>query len=232
MTGCRVQYSREEWTGDIPEPTAAEVLASRPRTSGPSGGNPEGVRKAKVRMETNPVGGQSASPGPGGNPDSLYGLMERTRALLDAIEEKEGEITPEQSAELDNIAMGLALKAEAYKAVCVELEEEAKACDRMAAPYFKRAASKRARAGLLKARLQTALEQAGIDRAVGPTGGASMRNSGAAVVLTVPTEDDVPEAYCERKRYVSKQRIADAIRAGTQISFAKLVTGRYLQWVK
>jgi hypothetical protein len=163
--------------------------------------------------------------------ESLLAIMDRARALLATIEAAEGVITPEQEDELDRLGDSLQERAEAYRAVCAELESEAEACDAMAAPYFARAASKRARAGFLKHRLYAALELAGIERAVGPTGGATIKASPRKVELLVPPED-VPMEFCERTTRVMTAKIGEALKAGRELAFAKFVRGRHLQWVK
>jgi hypothetical protein len=163
---------------------------------------------------------------------SLFGLMAELQTILDVIDENAGEITPDHLARLDGISDSITLKAEAYSAKTLELDLEATACERMAEPYLARAARKRARSGLLKVRLQSALELAGITEAVGATGGARMQLGNPAIKLLV-ADDDVPDAFCERgKRLISRVRIADAIKAGEDIAFARLERTPHLRWVR
>jgi hypothetical protein len=163
--------------------------------------------------------------------ESLLALTDRVRELLAAIDAADGVITPEQEDELDRLGDSLQLRAEAYRAVCAELDAEADACDAIARPYFARAASKRARAGFLKHRLYAALELAGIERAVGPTGGATIKASPRKVELLVPPED-VPAEFIERAPRVLISKIGEELKAGRELAFAKLVRGRHLAWVK
>jgi Siphovirus Gp157 len=163
---------------------------------------------------------------------SLFSLMTQLLTILEVVDEAGGEISADQLEALDGIAESITVKAEVYSAVTHKLDVEAAACDRMAEPYLARAARKRMKSGLLKGRLQAALELAGMTEAIGPTGGARLQTGKPAVKLLVP-DDDVPDRFCERgKRLISRVRIAEAIAAGEDVPFARLEKTPHLRWVR
>lgn len=158
-------------------------------------------------------------------------LVESQHALIGAIDLAEGEITPEQEAELDSVAMGLPLKAEAVALVCATLEAEARVCEDLAEKHLATAARKRGRIALLRHRLFTAMQLAGVDRAIGPSGGARIRSGNPAVHLSCAPED-VPDEFCERRRLVSRVKIGEALKAGRALTFARFERTPYLQWIR
>ena len=182
---------------------------------------------AKGMLSIQPLQG----PDPRANVTALDFLLDHLRGVLASIEDQEGEITDEQARELDTGNASLDLTAEAYNAICCELDARADACEAVADTYYGRARKLRGRSGFLKYRLQRALEDAGREVAAGATGGARLRAATAHVELTCAAED-VPNEYCEVARTVSRKRIAQAIREGVSLPWAKLVKGRYLQWVR
>jgi hypothetical protein len=80
---------------------------------------------------------------------------------------------------------------------------------------------------LLKNRLSQAMQQFGIERISSPTINLSFRKSEA---IEITEESAIPAAYLDQPPpTVSKSRIKDALKAGTLVPGANLVTRQNLQ---
>jgi hypothetical protein len=165
---------------------------------------------------------------------SLFAIVEHGLELLAELDEAEGEVSDELGSALDVLAVDITGRAEAYAAVARMLEAEADACERFVETYDAKAKRKRANVAKLKARLKEALEQLGMRKAVGPTGGAAIqRNGTSALVITVPEhelEQRVPKELLRKRVEIDREELKRRLQAGETFDFAHLETGTHLRW--
>ena len=162
----------------------------------------------------------------------LFEIAVRLRAEFDNIDANEGEVSAFCEAMLDELGLALEQKCEAYAAVRRMLMAEADAVDELAAHYTKIANAKRAKIEHLEARVQVALELSGVKRAVGPTGGAVLKENPAHVELLVSEAQVPPEWFrvVPERMELDKKRISAALKAGTKLEFAVLERTVKLDW--
>lgn len=169
----------------------------------------------------------TADPGPQRAP-TLFEVVEQLRAVLQKIDDADGEVSDEDAAVLDALNAGLDQKAEAYHVVAVEALAQAEACKRMAAPYLERAKQHANRAERLKSRLFDALQLAGRSSAGGPTGGARLQLSPESVELLEGAK--VPQDYLVVTAEPALAAIKAALKDGEKLGFARLVQNQHLRW--
>ena len=161
----------------------------------------------------------------GAAPKQRRPLMSIVDAMLQNIEENDGAVTDE----LDALELELADKVDAYKAVTLQLEAEAKALKDVAANYATRAKARENAAEALRERLAYAMQLAGIDNIKGQTCKASFRSS-----TSVRLADEAAFMVGCEDRFVKvtstlrKQALKEALEAGEKVDGAELVTTRHL----
>lgn len=160
---------------------------------------------------------------------SVFEIVAIGLELLREVDDADGELDGDLAGRLDGLMSSLESRAEAYKAIALTLEEEADARDRFAHRYATLAKRKRAHVEKLKTRLFDAMQALGVQKAIGPTGGAALQKSPASLELLVP-ELEVPAGYVEIKRVVDKARIKAALQGGATLAFAQLKTTLHLRW--
>lgn len=167
-------------------------------------------------------------------PRTLSEIVEAGLAALADLDDAQGEVTDELGVRLDAMVESIGGKAEAYRAVCLALEFEAAACEDFAQLYIARAKRKRANIDRLKSRLKEALERLGMQKAIGPTGGAAIQRNGApALVVTVPDhelEQRVPSELLRKRVELDKAELKRRLQAGEAFEFAHLEYGTHLRF--
>lgn len=166
-------------------------------------------------------------------PTSLYELVQRMTAVLDRIDEADGEVDDAAGAELDALAESLEERAEAFAAVCRALNEEAGACDRFARHYQQRSRRKTLQAERLKARLFAAMEACGRSKITTPTATAAIQKSPEALQLDVSEEEAIalaPAELVEVRRELRRDALKAALKEGASFTFARLIQGRHLRF--
>ncbi len=174
---------------------------------------------------------QGPEPAPWGSttvvkPTSLYEIVEAMRAVLQRIDDADGEIDEDGAAALDALAVTIEQKAESFVALHRSLYEEAEACERFALNYRDRACRRRAQADALKTRLADAMRLLGLRKIATPTATVTFQQSPPALELDQGA--DVPDAYVQK--VPNKGLIRAALQAGTALPFARLVRGEHLRF--
>lgn len=157
----------------------------------------------------------------------LFELAIAYRAALDRVDEAEGEVTDETGAMLDDLGLQLEQRCEVLAMVRRMLLAEADACDETGSAYIKLANQKRAKVDRIERRVKETLEHAGVERAIGATGGAALQLGPEAVEL-----DDVelPDQYVRVRRSPDMAALRAALKAGATLAYARLVRRVHLRW--
>jgi hypothetical protein len=154
-------------------------------------------------------------------------LREIVTMLTDVIDLNDGEVTDE----VELLELELEQKVEAYRYVMMELEAEADALAELAVAYKARAAIREDKVAALKARLQSALEAAGIDKIKTQTCTAYLQASKSVAIVD---EDafvfNAPDAYVVTKHMPNKTAIKKALEAGEAVEGALLKINRSLRF--
>lgn len=164
---------------------------------------------------------------------SVFEIVALGLELLREVDDRDGELDDDLARRLDEHMGTLESKAEAYKAICLTLEEEAEACDRFAHRYATLAKRKRAHVARLKSRLFDAMQALGVTKALGPTGGAALQKSPASVELLVPEHEagqHIPPEYLETRVHIRKDAIKAALQGGASFAWARLTSSLHLRF--
>jgi hypothetical protein len=148
--------------------------------------------------------------------------------VRDGVEADTGEVPHGVDVLLDELNLSLERKTEAYAHVCQRLGAEADAFEELARHYRVKAEARASERKRLMRRMQGELERLGLSGLKTPSVTAYLQNSPPAVELTVLTDDEVPDAYCERKPSLSM--IGDALKRGVVLTFAKLTQHKHLRF--
>lgn len=158
----------------------------------------------------------------------MYQIREEHLTLLSLIEEADGELTPEIEQALQLTQEEFDSKAVSYANVVKGFSDTEDAIsreiDRLTA--LKERAIKRAE--LFKSTLSSAMQQFGIEKIETPTIKLSFRKSEA---IEITDENAVPESFQDQKvtTTISKTRIKEAIKQGTDVPGAQLISRKSLQ---
>lgn len=159
-------------------------------------------------------------------------LAKLVDTLLDTVREgtdgETGEVPQGVDALLDALNLSLERKTEAYAHVCERLAAEAEAFEGLAKHYRDKAEARSSERKRLMRRMQQELERLGLSGLKTPSVTAYLQNSPPAVELTVLTDDEVPDAYCERRPSLSM--IGDALKRGVVLTFARLTQSKHLRF--
>jgi ElaB/YqjD/DUF883 family membrane-anchored ribosome-binding protein len=148
--------------------------------------------------------------------------------VRDGADDETGEVRQGVDDLIEQLNLGLEAKTQAYAHVAQRLAAEADAFETLQKHYADKAEARRSERKRLMRRLQGELERLGLHALKTPTVTAYMQNSPPAVELTVLTDEEVPDAYCERTPSMSK--IAAALRNGVALSFATLRQSKHLRF--
>lgn len=159
-------------------------------------------------------------------------LAQLVDTLLDTVREgiddETGEVRQGVDDLIEQLNLSLEAKTQAYAHVAQRLAAEADAFEELQKHYAAKAEARSAERKRLMRRLQGELERLGLHALKTPTVTAYMQNSPPAVEITVLTDDEVPDAYCERKPCLTK--IAAALRNGVALSFATFRQSKHLRF--
>jgi hypothetical protein len=162
------------------------------------------------------------------NKQSLYNIRIEHLELLQAIEENEGELTPE-------LEQALSLTAEAFQEKAISYGFVLKSFDNNVAiiqneinrlTLLKQSAENKKE--LFKARLSEAMQEFGVEKIKTPTLSLSFRKSESVEIIN---EDLLPPFFKNAKivETPDKALIKESIKAGQQVPGAQLVTKNNLQ---
>jgi hypothetical protein len=158
---------------------------------------------------------------------SLRAIVDRIKAASRVNDD--GELTKESVAELEAMEIALPEKVEAYHIVYVELTTEACADKELSAYYEKRSRAPKASAERLKERLKSEIERLGKSSVKGTTCKATIELSPERVVIkdgaAIP-----PEYLLRPEPQPDKKRIAQTLKCGIALPFAKLVQSTHLRF--
>lgn len=180
--------------------------------------------------------------------NSMYNIRAEHLGLLKLIEEAEGELTPEIEQALALTEEEFQDKAISYGYVVKMHEDVEEILDReiKRLTALKQKAAKRA--DTFKTRLDEAMKQFKVEKIVTPTLTLSYRKSSPVeladgfeenflkhVSIEITPKEDAPDhirilaEYFDAKVAVSKKRIGDALKVGTEIEGAKVAEKKNLQ---
>lgn len=159
--------------------------------------------------------------------NNLYHIEAQYLELLRQVEEAEGEITPEidQALQFTERQMQEAAINIGYVIKSIEDKQNIIAAEakRLTGLMLKLIKAEE----LLKNRLKESMQRFGIEKVSSPTLTVSFRKSNA---VEIENEALIPAAYFDSKPpTVSKTRIKEAIKAGTDVPGATLVEHKNLQ---
>jgi hypothetical protein len=170
----------------------------------------------------------SPSPGTAEPPkQSKRTLSEIVSAMLGALDDAGGEVT----AAVDELELQLEDKVQAYRAVMLQLEGEAKAFAELAASYKAREETRKNQITGLKFRLDAALKAVGVD---------SLRTKTCTVYYQGSTRVEIPDEaafvesaedrFVEVKQYPKRDELKKALDAGEQVEGAHLLKSKHLRF--
>jgi hypothetical protein len=159
-------------------------------------------------------------------------LVKLVDTLLDTVREgvdgETGEVPQGVDVLLDELNLSLERKTEAYAHVCERLAAECAAFEELAKHYRDKAEARSSERKRLLRRMQQEFERLGLSGLKTPSVTAYLQNSPPAVELLVLTDEEVPDAYCERKP--SLTMIGDALKRGVVLTFARLTQSKHLRF--
>lgn len=157
------------------------------------------------------------------------------RSIVDAIlrisePDENGELSYDVDRQLDALNLSAAEKAEAYGIVYHQWTTEACGNKELSAFYDQRAKAAKNRAERLKGRLYEEMQRMGVTELRGSALRACVELSPHSVEVTHP--DAVPEQFKTTvvETRIEKKRLIEALKAGAEFSFAKLVRSTHLRF--
>lgn len=158
--------------------------------------------------------------------NSLYLIETDLRALLNSIAETEGEITPEQELQLAITQEQLEQKGINYALVIRECESSVNAIDTEIERLTKLKSKPQNLAKKLKEKIAGAMKEFEVEKIESDLVKLSFRKSEAVEVFD---ESLLASLYFNYKPTIDKTSIKNAIKAGEEVSGARIVTNKNLQ---
>lgn len=152
---------------------------------------------------------------------TLFQLSTEWVALIAALEDAAGELTPEIQAAWDGLMADLGQSVDRYGHVLKSLEVQAVA-HRDRAEYHERAARARDQAkGRLKDRLCQVMQTMGVRKLPGEDFTGYLRSTD---IVTIETEQEIPEMFWRVKRELDRVAIGKELKTGGAVPGATLQT--------
>lgn len=160
-------------------------------------------------------------------PTSRRTLTEIVSAMLDALDNADGEVT----AAVDELDLELTEKAQAYRAVMLQLESEGKAFEELAASYRARAEQRDNQVTGLKMRLDQALRAMKVEKLKTPTTTVYYQRSTRVEIANEETfVESAEDRFVTVKTYAAKDAIKKALESGEQVEGARLLESKHLRF--
>ena len=156
----------------------------------------------------------------------LYEINEMYRRWAEKIEEQDGEVTPEDMVEIEQIEADFTEKAESYAVIIQEQKAAMDMLDAEMDRLGKRYDRYKKTAEWLKERLASAMTENGKDKVETGKFLLSFRKSKR---IQIDDEAVIPEEFFEVKRKPMKAEIKKAIEAGQAVAGCQIVEERNLQ---
>lgn len=159
---------------------------------------------------------------------TIFDLGNIGRALIDALEEAEGELCPELERFFDELADAKEDKLESYCFVLAELEARAEAQKQKAKEILERAKANENQVARLKARLKTAFEVYGWSKEKAGAFTVALQANGGLLPIKWRFDDEptllawVPERFIIKVPKVDREGVRKALADGEELDFAEL----------
>lgn len=157
---------------------------------------------------------------------TLYNIGQEQLAIIAEIETNEGEITNEIQERIDLLAENFEEKAIAYGFVIKQVEAEETIIDAEIKRLQELKKKSAKLSDYLKERISAAMIEFGFEKIESPTLKLSFRKSESVEVFD---ETLLAPLYFNYKPTIDKTAIKTAIKAGEEVSGARIVTNKNLQ---
>lgn len=160
-------------------------------------------------------------------PTARRTLAEIVAAMLDALDEADGEVT----YAVDALDLELSDKVQGYRAVMLELKGEQEAFKKLAEDYKAKAETRDAQITGLKFRLDAALKAMGVDKLKTPTCTVYYQNT-----KRVELDDEAgflefaDDRFVTTKRYANREAIKEALDAGEAVDGVTIAESKHLRF--
>ena len=163
---------------------------------------------------------------------TLFSIGEELLKLYDSVDDS-GEVNEEFERLANDLAQDEAKKLDGYIAIIAQMEMEEAACKAQVEQWSMKAKARANCVQRLKERIKGHLEATGRKEVVTASGRKiAIQASGGSLPVIVDdiAIDDVPKELCTVKVEVSRTKIADALKAGKELAFARFgPRGSYLK---
>lgn len=157
---------------------------------------------------------------------NLFKISKEYLQLLDELEEREGELTPEIEQKLAINESQFETKVEGYVALIRKLQSDIETARDEEKRISKIRKSRENLVERLKSNLDSVMQMKGEDRYDAPTFKLSYRKSKQVRILD---EEQIPEEYLRIKVEPSKSEIKKLLDSGEVVDWAKIVENKNLQ---